>query len=46
MLLETRKYLYDMQEAAELASQFTAGKSFAEYQRDPMLRLAVEPHLP
>jgi uncharacterized protein with HEPN domain len=42
MRLETRKYLYDIQEAAGLAAQFTAGKDFAEYQRDPMLRLAVE----
>ncbi len=29
MRLEARKYLYDIQEAAGLASQFTAGKSFA-----------------
>lgn len=42
MQLEARKYLYDIQEAAALAAQFTAGKDFAEYQRDPMLRLAVE----
>lgn len=42
MRLEVRKYLYDIQEAAELAAQFTSGKSLAEYQRDPMLRLAVE----
>jgi uncharacterized protein with HEPN domain len=42
MRLEARKYLYDIQEAAGLADQFTAGKDFAEYQRNPMLRLAVE----
>ncbi|MGA2437472.1 MAG: HepT-like ribonuclease domain-containing protein [Acidobacteriaceae bacterium] len=42
MRLEARKYLYDIQEAASLAAQFTAGKDFAEYQRNPMLRLAVE----
>lgn len=42
MQLESRKYLYDIQEAAGLASQFTAGKGFEEYQRNPMLRLAVE----
>lgn len=42
MQLESRKYLYDIQEGAGLASQFTAGKGFEEYQRDPMLRLAVE----
>jgi uncharacterized protein with HEPN domain len=42
MLLEARKYLYDMQQAAKLAAQFTADKNLAEYQQDPMLRLAVE----
>jgi uncharacterized protein with HEPN domain len=42
MRLEARKYLYDIQDAAGLAAQFTAGKSFADYQVDPMLRLAVE----
>lgn len=42
MRLESRKYLYDIQEAAGLATQFTAGKNFEEYQRNPMLRLAVE----
>lgn len=42
MRLEARKYLFDIQEAAGLAAQFTSGKDFAEYQRDPMLRFAVE----
>ena len=42
MRLEARKYSYDIQEAAGLASQFTAGKSFANYQQDAMLRMAVE----
>jgi len=42
MRLEARKYLFDMQEAAGLAAQFTAGKTFADYQADAMLRLAVE----
>lgn len=42
MRLETRKYLYDIQEAAELAARFTSGKSFADYQSEAMLRLAVE----
>ena len=42
MRLEARKYLFDVQEAAELVSQFTAGKDFAHYQQDPMLRLAIE----
>jgi uncharacterized protein with HEPN domain len=42
MRLEARKYLYDIREAAALVAQFTAGKNFAEYQKDPMMRLAVE----
>lgn len=42
MRLETRKYLYDIQEAVELVVQFTSGKSLAEYRRDPMLRFAIE----
>lgn len=42
MRLEARKYLFDTQEAANLASQFTAGKTFADYEADAMLRLAVE----
>jgi uncharacterized protein with HEPN domain len=42
MRLEARKYLYDIQEAAGLATQFTAGKNFEEYRQSPMLRFAVE----
>ena len=42
MQLEARKYLYDIQQAAELVAQFTVGKAFADYQREPMIRLAVE----
>jgi len=42
MRLEARKYLYDVREAASLAAQFTAGRDFAEYQTNTMLRLAVE----
>jgi uncharacterized protein with HEPN domain len=42
MRLEVRKYLFDIQESAELAAQFTAGKRFEDYRADPMLRLAVE----
>ena len=42
MRLEARKYLFDIQEAAGLVAQFTAGKELADYQNDAMLRLAVE----
>ena len=42
MRLEARKYLYDMQRAAALLREFTDNKSFADYERDAMLRAAVE----
>jgi uncharacterized protein with HEPN domain len=42
MRLEAKKYLYDMQQAAALLAQFTAGKQFADYDSDAMLRAAVE----
>ena len=42
MRLEARKYLYDIQYAADLLTKFTTGKTFADYERDAMLRAAVE----
>jgi hypothetical protein len=42
MRLEAKKYLYDIQHAAELIHQFTVCKNFNNYQNDPVLRLAVE----
>jgi uncharacterized protein with HEPN domain len=42
MRLEAKKYLFDMQQAAALLAQFTAGKQFADYDGDAMLRAAVE----
>ena len=39
---EAHKYLYDIRRAAELLTEFTAGKTLADYQRDAMLRAAVE----
>jgi uncharacterized protein with HEPN domain len=39
---EAKRYLYDVAQAAEQIAQFTAGKTFEEYLRDPMLRAAVE----
>lgn len=42
MPLEARKYLYDIQQAIDLIDSFCAGKSFADYQQDAMLRSAVE----
>jgi uncharacterized protein with HEPN domain len=40
--LEVRKYLFDMRSAGELLAGFTAGKTFAEYCADPLLRSGVE----
>jgi len=42
MPLEARKYLYDIQQAIELIEGFCSGKSFPDYQQNPMLRSAVE----
>ena len=42
MRLEVKKYLYDIQRAANLLTEFTHGKTFADYERDAMLRAAVE----
>lgn len=39
---EAKKYLEDIARAADLIAQFTAGKTFAEYTADTMLRAAVE----
>ncbi len=45
MKLEAKKYLYDIQHALGLLQGFTAYKSFADYERDVMLRAAVEREL-
>jgi uncharacterized protein with HEPN domain len=42
MQLEIRKYLYDIDEAAELLSGFVAGKSLEDYLSDPLLQSGVE----
>jgi uncharacterized protein with HEPN domain len=39
---ETKKYLEDIADAAELIAHFIAGKTLANYMEDPMLRAAVE----
>jgi len=39
---EARKYLYDMQLAADRVERFCSGKTFIQYQADEMLRAAVE----
>lgn len=45
MRLEVKKYLFDIQQAADLAQLFSQGKSFADYTADPMLRSALERQL-
>lgn len=45
MRLEAKKYLYDVQQAAARIAEFTAGKQFADYEGNPMLRSAVERQL-
>jgi len=42
---DARKYLWDALRAAELARRFASGRSYAEYEEDPMLRSAVERQL-
>lgn len=42
MRLETKKYLYDILQAAKSLEQFTSGKSFIDYQADALLRSATE----
>lgn len=42
MKTEAQKYLYDIRRAIELLEHFTAGKAFADFKRNAMLRAAVE----
>jgi len=39
---ETLKYLFDILQACRLLEEFTSGKSLADFERDAMLRSAVE----
>jgi len=39
---ETKKYFFDIAESSDLIAQFTAGKTLADYQNDPLLRSGVE----
>jgi uncharacterized protein with HEPN domain len=39
---DPKAYLWDAQQAADLLAEFSAGKSFADYEAEAMLRSAVE----
>jgi len=39
---DVRVYLFDIIQAAQRLAQFAFGKTFADYERDAMLRSAVE----
>jgi len=45
MQLESKKYLYDIAQAAKLATEFVVGKNYSNYCTDVMLRSAVERQL-
>ena len=42
MRLEARKYIYDIDHAAELLNSFVSGKSLSDYLADQLLQSAVE----
>ena len=42
MRLEAQKYLFDIERAAGLVAQFTAGREFVDCEQEDMLRSAVE----
>lgn len=42
MRLEAKKYLYDIKQAADLLVEFTAGEDFSDYEREAVVRAAVE----
>lgn len=46
MPLEEKKVLFDARLACRRILEFTAGRGFEEYRRDPMLRSAVERQSP
>ena len=42
MSRESKRYLFDIQQAARLIGEFSGGRTFADYMGDAMLRAAVE----
>lgn len=42
MQIESQKYLYDIQQAVHLLTQFCIGKAWPDYQQDALLRSGVE----
>ena len=41
---DSRKYLWDATEAAQRILRFSAGKTFADFSQDDLLRAAIERH--
>jgi len=42
MRLESKKFLFDIQQAAGSIADFVKHKDFSDYEKEPMLRAAVE----
>lgn len=42
MQRESKRYLFDIQQAGLLIGEFSDSKTFADYMRDAMLRAAIE----
>jgi uncharacterized protein with HEPN domain len=42
MRLESKKFLFDIKQAAGKIADFVQHKDFQDYEQDPMLRAAVE----
>jgi uncharacterized protein with HEPN domain len=42
MRLESKKYLFDILQAAKRVAEFTKNRQFSDYERDALLRAAVE----
>ena len=45
MQLEARKYLFDIQQAADRISRFCEGKKFEDYRSDELLRSGLRASL-
>jgi len=44
MEIEIKKYLFDIQQACQLISEFTSGQAFETYQMNAMMRCCKQPY--